>query len=99
MVRLELTLAEAHQLQHWLTDTRQSVQESVPSLRLPTLLPKLAEALENATQRRQCPVCLQWFTQEQSGRTGRYCGTACKQKAYRQRRLERRKSFRPPKRK
>jgi predicted nucleic acid-binding Zn ribbon protein len=92
MVRLELTLAEARQLQHWLTDTHPSVPESLNCL--PT---KLAEALNNATQRRHCPVCQQGFRQEQRGRTGRYCSAACKQKAYRRRQLERRKAFVRPK--
>ncbi|NJN81802.1 MAG: hypothetical protein HC802_05615 [Caldilineaceae bacterium] len=93
MVRLELTLAEARQLQHWLTNTHPSGLESVS--RLPT---KLAAALDDATQRHLCPVCQQGFTQEHSGRTGRYCSAACKQKAYRRRQLERRKAFARPKR-
>ena len=95
MVQLELTLAEAHQLQHWLTEVHLSGQESARLDRLPT---KLAKALDDATQLRQCPVCQQWFTQEHSGRTGRYCSAACKQKAYRRRQLERRKTFARPKR-
>jgi hypothetical protein len=98
MVRLDLTLAEAHQLHHWLTAAQSSEQGNVPAWFLATLLPKLAEALVNATKRRQCPICQQWFTQEQRGRTGRYCGAACKQKAYRRRRLERQKAFARPRR-
>lgn len=96
MVRLELTLAEAQQLHQWVTDIlhHPPAQESVAPF-LQRLLPKLAAALDNATQRHQCPVCQHWFTHENSGRSGRYCGAACKQKAYRQRRLDARKQFRP----
>jgi hypothetical protein len=95
MVRLELTLAEARQLQHWLTDVHPPLQENPCLKHVPT---KLAEALGDATQRHQCPVCQQWFTRALSGRTGRYCSVACKQKAYRQRQLDSRKQFGPPRR-
>jgi len=104
MVRLELSLAEAYQLQQWMTDTlhHQPAAEVVTSLLL-TLLPKLTEVADNATQRHQCPICQQWFVQENSGRAGQYCGAACKQKAgalwARRRRLNARKQFEPsPKR-
>lgn len=95
MVRLELTLAEARQLQHWLSEVPLSVQERAGLDRLPTIL---TEAVDDAIQRRQCPVCQQWFTRVLRGRTGRYCSAACKQKAYRRRRLESRKQFGPPRR-
>lgn len=95
MVRLELTLAEARQLQHWLTQGHPPLQESACLDRVSTIL---AEALAEAIQRHQCPVCQQWFTRVLSGRTGRYCSAACKQKAYRQRRLDSRKQFGPSRR-
>ena len=96
MVRLELTLAEAQHLHHWLMDTldRSSAQPGAITC-LQTVGAKLAAAVNDATQRQQCPVCQHWFTQENKGRNGRYCGAACKQKAYRQRRLDARKQFRP----
>lgn len=93
MIQLTLTLAEAHQLQHWLTDAQLSVPESVRRLSI-----KLTEALDNATHPRHCPVCQQPFAQELSKPTGRYCSAACKQKAYRRRRLDSRKQFGPPRR-
>jgi NAD-dependent DNA ligase len=93
MLRLELTLAEARQIQHWLTDAHQSVPESMHYLSI-----KLAEVLDNATQPHLCPVCQEEFVQAQRKSTGRYCSAACKQKAYRQRRLSSRKQFGPPRR-
>jgi hypothetical protein len=93
MIRLALTLAEARQLQHWLTDAQLSVPESVSRLSI-----KLAEVLDNATQPHLCPVCQQQFAQAQRKQTSRYCSAACKQKAYRRRRLDSRKQFGPPRR-
>jgi hypothetical protein len=92
MIRLEFTLAETHLLQQWLLDTLPAQREE-----LRTVLTKLATAADQATRQLHCPVCQHAFTQETVGRTGHYCSPACKQKAYRQRRLAARKQFGPPK--
>src|SRR5262245_20338405 len=95
MIRLELTLAETHLLQQWLLDTLPAQREDVR-----TLLTKLATAADQAgalgARQLHCPVCQHAFTQEKAGRTGRYCSVACKQKAYRERRLAARKQFARP---
>lgn len=98
MVRLELTLTEAQHLHRWLTTPAQPPGAVDTSALGQTVGAKLATAIATATQRRQCPSCQQWFTQEHSGRLGCYCSAACKQKAYRQRTLARRKQFGPTKR-
>ena len=97
MVRLELTLAETYLLQQSLTDCL-SDRSAQPAQRegLHTVLTKLTLAADQATRQLCCPVCLRAFTQEKTGRTGRYCSLACKQKAYRQRRLTARKQFARP---
>jgi hypothetical protein len=58
-------------------------------------LGRLAAAGQQETLQQLCPVCQQQFTQHQSGRLASYCSNACKQKAYRQRRLERKRQWRP----
>jgi len=47
----------------------------------------MAAAYATATSTQTCPVCRQPFTQLTRGRLGHYCSPACRQKAYRQRRL------------
>jgi hypothetical protein len=64
--------------------------------RLP-LLAKLEQAEREAVAVRVCPVCGEQFTGEKVGRTGVYCGSRCRQKAYRQRSLAAKKAgARPP---
>lgn len=97
MVRLELTRTETELLQHWLTASladRSAQPTQVEGLH--ALLSKLTLATVQATRQLQCPVCRHAFTQEKTGRTGRYCSVACKQKAYRQRQLAARKQFARP---
>lgn len=82
-MRLELTLAEVERLRRCLAELLEN--KKLPGAEDPTLqaiLDKLAEA----TCEVQCPVCGQVFTRQNVGRAGVYCSTACKQKAYRERR-------------
>ena len=60
-----------------------------------TILEKVTKAQVHAIQRLWCPVCGKEFSREAGGRNGVYCGTACKQKAYRQRRNAWRKQVGP----
>lgn len=53
-----------------------------------TVLDKLSAARSAALLEVTCPVCQQPFRQLNSGRHGRYCSGACRQKAYRQRLLD-----------
>jgi hypothetical protein len=95
MVHLELSLAETQQLQQWLMDALQGQTVSPERQQtFPLLLTKLRMATDSATCPTECPVCHTWFTQEKTGRTGRYCSTACKQRAYRQRQQAWRKQIR-----
>jgi hypothetical protein len=86
MIRFELTLAEMQQLQQGLTDALHG-QPVAPERQQPLqqLLTKLQAATDSATSATECPVCHTWFSQAKTGRYGRYCSPACKQKAYRQR--------------
>jgi hypothetical protein len=85
-IRLQLSLAEGCQLQHWLAQFLQTASVSDdfhPELR--PVLVRLNEAAEQAVQLIQCPVCREWFAKGVRGRNAHYCGSACRQKAYRQR--------------
>lgn len=86
MIRLELTLAEMQHLQQRLTEALHG-QPVAPERQqlLQQLLTKLQTATDSATSTVECPVCHTWFIQAKTGRCGRYCSPACKQKAYRQR--------------
>ena len=91
MIRLDITLQESDFLLHWLADP--SHPGSRPAAQL---LEKVTAARQLALQEHTCPVCKQYFTQSQNGRTGRYCSNACKQKAYRQRAFDRFRQHYPP---
>lgn len=85
-IRLELSLAEGHQLQHWLTDALQTAPMGDKLHQdLQRVLANLSAAADQAVRLIQCPVCREWFAQGTLGRSAHYCGPACKQKAYRQR--------------
>lgn len=84
MIQLNLTLQEARLLRNSLNDLQ---QDPFPD-DIQHILHKLDLAQESATSTRQCPVCRNSFTQFSCGRTGQYCSAACKQKAYRQRRID-----------
>lgn len=45
---------------------------------------------------RICPTCKQVLNRRTGGRYRRYCSNACKQKAYRARRTQKRKAFVTP---
>ena len=83
MIRLELTLQESEFLQRWLTAPSCPDSQQVDQRR--QLLDKVTVARQLALQEQTCPVCERPFTQLTQGRTGCYCSSACKQKAYRQR--------------
>jgi hypothetical protein len=85
-MRLELTLHEADQLRRSLAHALEQQHSEEEQTALQQLDDKVAAAQAQAARQTPCPVCQQLFTQETSGRTGRYCSAACKQKAYRQRR-------------
>ena len=80
MIRLELTIPQADWLQQHLLDHAQAADDQ-PTI----LLAQLVQAYERATASQTCPVCQRTFTQMRCGRTGIYCSSACKQKAYRER--------------
>lgn len=85
MIRLEMTLAQSDWLlsllQSRLTDAlAQDIVDRLTAARSAALLPVT------------CPVCRQSFIQLNSGRHGRYCSGACRQKAYRQRLLDAKRS-------
>ncbi len=86
MIRLELTLSEAEQLQQWLSTMMVPPTTQVDNNQGQVILDKLVAACGKARLLQVCPVFQRPFTQELSGRTGQYCSNACKQKAYRQRR-------------
>ncbi len=88
MITLRLTLSELEQLRHAL-HTKTGLPQTA-------LLSKLDAAQREATLQRTCPVCGITFTQLRSGRIAEYCSAACKQKAYRQRREQARRSYYPP---
>ena len=81
MIRLDLTIQQADCLQQLLLDNAVDYDAQCT-----TLLSKLAQAYDQATATQTCPVCHSTFTQLRRGRTGHYCSSACKQRAYRQRR-------------
>lgn len=84
MIQLNLTLQEACFLRTSLSDLPQdAISDDIQHI-----LHKLDLAQQSATSTQQCPVCRRSFTQFTNGRTGHYCSNACKQKAYRQRRLD-----------
>lgn len=85
-MRLQLSLAECRQLQHWLTQflPTASVSDDLhPDLQ--RVLVRLNDAVDQAIHLVQCSVCRQWFAKGARGRSAQYCGPACRQKAYRQR--------------
>lgn len=79
MVRLELTLAETYLLQQSLTDSLSD--RSAQREGLQAILSQLTLAADQTTCLLHCPVCQHAFTHKKTGRTGRYCSLACKQKA------------------
>ena len=83
MIRLDLDLSE------WtlLHDLLAASENASSAGHRDGLLDKLLTAHILATITRSCPVCQQTFTQLKSGRPGRYCSNACRQKAYRLRNL------------
>jgi hypothetical protein len=91
MIRLELTLPELQRLRDGVSDLLVTQADA----ELGAVWTKLVAAEAQATHPTQCPVCQKWFLQDKTGRTAQYCSAACKQKAYRQRRLAWRKQFRP----
>ena len=95
MIRLDLTRSELDHLQQGISTlvTQSTSADVVVALQL--LLAKLDAACQQAAVQQLCPVCQQDFTQLNSGRLARYCSNACKQKAYRLRRLERTRQWRP----
>ena len=86
MIRLELTLSEAEQLQQWLSTVGTAPTLHMDHAQSQAILERLTAAYDSARLEQPCPVCQRPFTQEKRGRTGQYCSSACKQKAYRQRR-------------
>lgn len=95
MIHLELTLPECDLLlQHLQAETG---SPSPNSASMVGLLRKVVTARQSALQQQTCPVCGHIFDQLKVGRSGRYCSNACRQKAYRQRRLDSlRKGYPPP---
>jgi hypothetical protein len=87
MIRLELTIQESDFLQQWLLSSSHPAPQQAEQRR--QLLDKVIAARQRSLQEQLCPVCNQPFTQLKRGRTGRYCSSACRQKAYRQRVFER----------
>lgn len=93
MIHLTLTHPEIQLLHQALAPLAQdSLPTSQPAA---ALLTKLLQAQQDTTRHLLCSVCHVTFTQDSSGRHGHYCSAACKQKAYRQRCLERKKQFGP----
>lgn len=91
-LRLNLTLAEASELQRWLAEpaTAAVLDAQIRA----ELLDRLDQARTQALRLQTCPVCQQTFAQGRRGRAASYCSAACKQKAYRQRCNESKRSFR-----
>lgn len=81
MIRLEMSPAESD----WLFSLLRAVQADDMAH---TVLDKLSAARSAALLEVVCPVCQQPFLQLNNGRHGRYCSGACRQKAYRQRILD-----------
>ena len=94
-MRLDLTPTEADSLHQGLSMliSQSTAEDGVVALQ--SLLDRLAAACQQETLQQLCPVCQQHFTQHHSGRLASYCSNACRQKAYRQRRLERQRQWRP----
>lgn len=98
MIRLGLTRQQAEWLQQHLLDYSLQVDSSnddplldnalADNIHSTALLSQLAQAYEHAIFTQPCPVCKELFNQLRRGRTGQYCSFACKQKAYRQRRID-----------
>ena len=86
MIHLELTLGESDLVLQRLQGEPGSPPPS--SELLGQLRHKVLAARQSALQAQACPVCGHTFDQFKVGRTGRYCSNACRQKAYRQRRLD-----------
>jgi hypothetical protein len=98
MMRLDLTHTEADHLQQALSNlVAQSTSEDVV-VAYQGLLAKLATACQQASAPQLCPVCQREFTPLNTRRLTLYCSNACRQKAYRQRRLARKRRWRPERR-
>jgi hypothetical protein len=98
MMRLDLTHTEADHLQQALSHlVAQSTSEEVV-VAYQGLLAKLATACQQVSVQQLCPVCQREFTSRNTRRLALYCSNACKQKAYRQRCLERKRRWRPERR-
>lgn len=95
MIRLDLTQVEAVQLQQALASLVSQADAEDVVVAGQRLLAKLAAACQQETAPQHCPVCQCAFTPRNGGRLARYCSNACKQKAYRRRRLERQRQWRP----
>lgn len=90
MIRLDLDLPAWTLLHDLLTEhlATSPTGENLASNELAQeLYQNLLAAHATATSTQTCPVCRQTFTQLKNGRLGHYCSPACRQKAYRQRRL------------
>jgi hypothetical protein len=83
-MHLKLTRQQVDQLRRCLAHALHQQHPEEEQAALQQLYDKVVVAQSHATRQTPCPVCQQLFTQETSGRTGRYCSAACKQKAYRQ---------------
>lgn len=95
MIRLDLTQVEADQLQQALAGLVSQADTEDVVVAGQRLLTKLAAACQQESAPQHCPVCQCPFTPRPGGRLARYCSNACKQKAYRRRRLERQRQWRP----
>ena len=96
MINLKLTHTNAGTLLDCLNRLQQLSLDDADDAQFLSEL--LQQALIDATQVQQCPICNVSFAQDKVGRTGCYCSNACKQKAYRQRVNQRKRQFGPPKR-
>lgn len=90
MIRLDLDLPAWTLLHDLLTEhlaTSPTAEDPASNELAQALCQNLLAAHATATSTQTCPVCRQTFTQLKNGRLGHYCSPACRQKAYRQRRL------------
>lgn len=96
MINLKLTHKNASRLLDCLTRLQQLSPNDADEAQF--LSDLLQQALLDATQVQHCPICNAPFAQDKVGRTGCYCSSACKQKAYRLRVNQRKRQYGPPKR-
>ena len=94
MINLKLTHKNAGRLLDCLTRLPQLSPDDAGDAQFFSQL--LQQALLDATQVQPCPICNVPFSQDKVGRTGCYCSSACKQKAYRLRVNERKRQYGPP---